>query len=119
MWYTIYGCETSHVMWYMIHVTECDCDPDGSQYNGQCDSHTDTEYGLEAGRCTCKTHVSGPRCDVCEDGYWNMNASNPDGCQGQFKLIYVKVKYDQGYFGWVRGKCTVHCSDMSFEDINT
>lgn len=58
----------------------CDCDPDGSQYDGNCDSHTDPAYGLEAGRCTCKLYVTGNRCDVCKDGHFNLTKNNPYGC---------------------------------------
>ncbi|XP_033744359.1 laminin subunit beta-2-like [Pecten maximus] len=58
----------------------CDCDPDGSQYGGNCDSHTDPAYGLEAGRCTCKLYVTGKRCDVCKDGHFNLTSNNEYGC---------------------------------------
>ncbi|CAH0562710.1 unnamed protein product [Brassicogethes aeneus] len=60
---------------------ECDCDPRGSLEGGICDSVTDPENGVEAGRCHCKTNVDGRRCDQCTNGFWNFTESNPDGCQ--------------------------------------
>lgn len=59
----------------------CDCDPSGSENKGQCESHDDPVSGLVAGRCVCKKHVTGKRCDSCTDGYWNMQHDNPAGCQ--------------------------------------
>ncbi|KAL5014853.1 hypothetical protein ScPMuIL_009123 [Solemya velum] len=59
----------------------CDCDPAGSMMNGECDSRTDPRYGLEAGRCHCKEHVEGRRCDTCVNGYWNLREGNELGCE--------------------------------------
>ena len=28
----------------------------------------------------CKGSVTGPRCDECMDGHFNLQSSNPDGC---------------------------------------
>ena len=64
----------------------CDCDPTGSEHQGECESHSDPEIGLEAGRCICKRYVDGPRCDMCKNGYWNLLADNPEGCEGTVKL---------------------------------
>ncbi|KAM8976348.1 laminin subunit beta-3 [Pelodytes ibericus] len=50
----------------------CDCDPEGSVGGGSCDSMT--------GRCTCKENVGGERCDQCKPGYYQISASNPQGC---------------------------------------
>ncbi|WAR26302.1 LAMB1-like protein [Mya arenaria] len=61
---------------------QCDCDPTGSLYDGECERMTDEELGLEAGRCNCKTYVTGRRCDSCIDGYWNLLDDNPNGCEG-------------------------------------
>ncbi|XP_074858922.1 laminin subunit gamma-2 [Carettochelys insculpta] len=50
----------------------CDCDPAGSM--GHCDS----------GRCVCKANVAGERCDRCKQGYYNLDAKNPEGCSQCF-----------------------------------
>ena len=62
-------------------VSACDCDPDGSEFGGECESRSDPVQGLVAGRCICKRFVSGRRCDTCQVGYWNLRADNPEGCE--------------------------------------
>src|SRR6218665_2071985 len=64
--------------------TECDCDPIGSEHGGECESRTDPDHDLIAGRCICKPHVEGRRCDVCRAGFWNMTTENLDGCERKF-----------------------------------
>ncbi|XP_059611859.1 laminin subunit beta-1 isoform X2 [Phlebotomus argentipes] len=59
----------------------CDCDPHGAVDDGICDSVTDPEYSIEAGACHCKANVKGRRCDLCKDGFWNLNPHNPYGCE--------------------------------------
>uniref|UniRef100_A0A4W6G1Q8 Laminin, beta 2 (laminin S) n=1 Tax=Lates calcarifer TaxID=8187 RepID=A0A4W6G1Q8_LATCA len=59
----------------------CDCDPDGSQNGGMCDSHTDASLGMVGGQCRCKANVEGPRCDKCKTGFFGLSADNPQGCQ--------------------------------------
>ncbi|CAL8324931.1 unnamed protein product [Merluccius merluccius] len=59
----------------------CDCDPDGSQNGGLCDSHTDRAQGTVGGQCRCKAHVEGPRCDRCRTGFFGLSADDPQGCQ--------------------------------------
>ncbi|KAE8752609.1 hypothetical protein FOCC_FOCC000731 [Frankliniella occidentalis] len=59
----------------------CDCDPRGSVDEGICDSRSDPENGLEAGKCHCKPNVDGRRCDRCKNGFWNFDENNADGCQ--------------------------------------
>lgn len=59
----------------------CDCDPTGSQYDGECENRDDDELNLVAGRCICKTYVTGRRCDQCQEGYWNLQEDSPDGCE--------------------------------------
>ena len=33
------------------------------------------------GQCSCKSKVTGRSCDKCVDGFFNLTASNPAGCQ--------------------------------------
>lgn len=61
-------------------TTACDCDPDGSQNGGICDSHTDPSLGIVGGQCRCKANVEGPRCDKCKAGFFGLSAENSEGC---------------------------------------
>ncbi|XP_039459916.1 laminin subunit beta-2 isoform X1 [Oreochromis aureus] len=83
-------CETCRPFYYKDPVKDirdprvcipCDCDPDGSQNGGMCDSHTDPSLGMVAGQCRCKTNVEGPRCDRCKTGFFGLSTDNPHGCQ--------------------------------------
>ncbi|XP_062837768.1 laminin subunit beta-4 isoform X2 [Anolis carolinensis] len=59
----------------------CDCDPEGTMYNGLCEDHTDPVLGTIAGQCRCKENVEGVRCDKCKPNYYGMSGSDPLGCQ--------------------------------------
>ncbi|XP_059581857.1 laminin subunit beta-4 isoform X1 [Alligator mississippiensis] len=59
----------------------CDCDPEGTLYSGQCESHTDRTLGSLAGRCLCKENVEGVHCDKCKPNYYGLSSGNPLGCQ--------------------------------------
>uniref|UniRef100_A0A3P8UVT8 Laminin, beta 2-like n=1 Tax=Cynoglossus semilaevis TaxID=244447 RepID=A0A3P8UVT8_CYNSE len=59
----------------------CDCDPDGSENGGMCDSHTEPSLGMVGGQCRCKANVEGPRCDRCKSGFFGLSAENLQGCQ--------------------------------------
>uniref|UniRef100_A0A146ME41 Laminin subunit beta-1 n=4 Tax=Lygus hesperus TaxID=30085 RepID=A0A146ME41_LYGHE len=56
---------------------ECKCYNDGTVDGGLCDSPS---IGNEP-MCHCKSKVTGNNCDHCLPGYWNLDPSNPDGCQ--------------------------------------
>lgn len=70
----------------------CDCDPDGSQNGGMCDSHTDPSLGMVGGQCRCKANVEGPRCDKCKTGFFGLSADNPQGCQRKYSICYNSHK---------------------------
>ena len=76
----------------LLMLLECDCDPHGSEENGLCDEYTEPELGLEAGKCHCKKHVEGRRCDHCKPGFWDLHENNPDGCKGKGTL---KVRFEK------------------------
>ncbi len=53
----------------------CDCHMPGVRDSGECASS-----GANAGLCSCKTFVTGRRCNECQDTYYNLTSSNSDGC---------------------------------------
>ncbi|XP_053114353.1 laminin subunit beta-4 isoform X2 [Hemicordylus capensis] len=59
----------------------CNCDPEGTLYNGLCESHTDPVLGTIAGQCHCKENVEGVRCDTCKPNYYGLSRINPLGCE--------------------------------------
>ncbi|GAB1608593.1 laminin subunit beta-1-like [Argonauta hians] len=59
----------------------CDCDPSGSEKGGECHGYTSNDGRYESGKCDCKRHVTGRRCDTCENGFWNLQKDNPTGCE--------------------------------------
>ena len=61
----------------------CDCEVAGSLDDGICDTMTNANIGLEAGKCRCKENVEGPRCDQCKAGFFGLSESNPKGCTGK------------------------------------
>ncbi|XP_069489379.1 laminin subunit beta-3 [Ambystoma mexicanum] len=50
----------------------CDCDPEGGVGGGDCEPPN--------GRCICKENTEGERCDRCKVGFYQISASNPQGC---------------------------------------
>uniref|UniRef100_A0A915JLN1 Laminin EGF-like domain-containing protein n=1 Tax=Romanomermis culicivorax TaxID=13658 RepID=A0A915JLN1_ROMCU len=53
---------------------ECGCSPSGT-LSGLVDCDD------VSGQCQCKAHVSGRNCTTCRPGYYNLDPSNPFGCQ--------------------------------------
>ncbi|XP_045392119.1 laminin subunit beta-3 [Lemur catta] len=51
----------------------CECDPDGAVPGLPCDPVT--------GKCVCKEHVQGERCDLCKPGFTGLAYANPQGCR--------------------------------------
>ncbi|XP_055581897.1 usherin [Falco cherrug] len=51
----------------------CDCYATGTENKSLlCDNI--------GGQCNCKRHVSGRQCNQCQEGFYNLQQSNPDGC---------------------------------------
>ncbi|XP_071954463.1 laminin subunit alpha-like [Antedon mediterranea] len=73
-------CEACNSGFYNFPTCEeCDCDPAGveelpGQPLGGCGAET-------KGACICKSFVEGRSCDTCRPLYWNLQLSNPDGCE--------------------------------------
>lgn len=74
-------------------IPACDCDPSGSLRNGECENTADPSRGVTAGQCICKNYVQGRRCDTCIDGYWNLKAENPGGCERK-SSDYFQLTFD-------------------------
>lgn len=49
----------------------CDCDDYGTVQGTECTK--------DQGQCECKPHVTGFKCDTCEDGYFNLQSG--EGCE--------------------------------------
>jgi laminin beta 1 len=60
------------------------CSKIGSLRDGRCDPVTDEAKGQVAGKCHCKPLVEGERCDRCKNGYFNLTAENPEGCERNY-----------------------------------
>ncbi|KAI8431212.1 hypothetical protein MSG28_001250 [Choristoneura fumiferana] len=50
---------------------QCSCSAEGTTAD-VCDQNT--------AQCYCKRHVRSQSCDTCKEEYFNLQASNPDGC---------------------------------------
>ncbi|KAL3228172.1 hypothetical protein MRX96_004084 [Rhipicephalus microplus] len=55
-------------------VPSCRCDNRGSTRQ-ECDARDN---------CPCKNNVQGKNCNRCKEGYFNLEASNPEGCSRCF-----------------------------------
>ncbi|CAF3518338.1 unnamed protein product [Rotaria socialis] len=59
-----------------IKCHACNCHPKGTQ------RHSDNsllQCNLQTGQCPCKSNVQARQCDLCENGYWNLNSDR--GCE--------------------------------------
>ncbi|OAF67093.1 hypothetical protein A3Q56_05169 [Intoshia linei] len=68
-------------MSHQFACVPCDCHIIGSLYDGECDGETNKELNSIAGKCHCKTNVTGHKCDMCKDGFWNLSQDNINGCE--------------------------------------
>ncbi|XP_013780127.1 laminin subunit gamma-1-like isoform X1 [Limulus polyphemus] len=55
----------------------CNCYPPGTLLEAVDNGILTCDLG--SGRCHCKPHVTGRQCDLCDDGYWNLDSGN--GCE--------------------------------------
>ena len=67
-------CSTPHCI-VCAYNRACACDLAGA-INDDCD--------LVSGQCTCRTNTRTRDCSQCADGTFNLQPSNPDGCQPCF-----------------------------------
>ncbi|XP_077990481.1 usherin-like [Glandiceps talaboti] len=51
----------------------CNCNLDGVVDGSDCEK--------VGGQCSCKQYVTGRQCDSCMPGFYNLLASNPNGCE--------------------------------------
>ena len=64
---------------YSVNVcSNCNCHLAGVTNSGDC-QRGDLTNG-DSGQCNCKLLTAGRTCDHCIDGFYNLSASNPDGC---------------------------------------
>uniref|UniRef100_A0A670J355 Laminin subunit beta 4 n=1 Tax=Podarcis muralis TaxID=64176 RepID=A0A670J355_PODMU len=79
----------------------CECDPEGTLYNGLCEDRTDPFLGTTAGQCHCKENVEGVHCDKCKPNYYGLSGSDPLGCQRMFFFLSFSSSspLKQGYWG--------------------
>ena len=64
-------------------LTACNCDPRGT-VGGSSSCGADS-----GGQCSCKVNVQSSLCDSCENMFFNLTESNPDGCQGTVHACVV------------------------------
>ncbi|RZB39130.1 laminin subunit alpha-1, partial [Asbolus verrucosus] len=92
----------------------CKCDPQGSKFP-TCDQNT--------GKCICKPHYKGRKCDQCESGYWKTNSTpctpcncNKDGslnnnCDPNTGICHCKIG--------VQGQKCDSCQPKHYGNIKT
>ena len=61
---------------FNVSALACNCSIAGAINAGECDDYT--------GQCSCKANVQSTKCDTCSEGHFNLQESNPDGCEGNF-----------------------------------
>ena len=58
----------------------CSCLAAGVTDSGDCRRGDNTD-GSGSGQCSCKSFVTGRSCNQCMEGYFNLSASIPEGCE--------------------------------------
>ena len=65
-----------------LFTSACNWDSVGGISVKECEGKSDPAEGLVAGRWICKTNFQGIRCNLCKPGYWNLQSTNSDRCEG-------------------------------------
>jgi dystroglycan 1 len=68
----------------------CECNPSGTIPNTLCDPDTQ--------QCQCKAYVQGLRCSTCQEGYFNLNQDNDEGCLKCFCMGIATQCTSSNYF---------------------
>ena len=79
-----------------LGCTSCSCSPRGT-VSGTRNCH------VQNGRCDCKNHVIGKKCQNCRDGYHGMKSQDIFGCKGNalIYLCFLLFPSVEAYFlGW-------------------
>ena len=84
-------------------VVACNCSVAGS-LNLQCNA---------TGYCDCKANVDGIQCDQCSEGFFNLDAGNSEGCEGDVMPGCVVDWQSCHVFGFY-----VACLCNSFGSVN-
>ncbi|XP_063394216.1 laminin subunit alpha [Cydia fagiglandana] len=71
---------------------QCSCNTDGTTED-VCDQDT--------AQCYCKKYVRSQACDVCQEEYFNLQASNPDGCTKCY-CFGRTTRCSSSYLTWVK-----------------
>lgn len=69
----------------ILYFSDCQCSKAGTLAGvNKCDMST--------GQCVCKPDVGGRDCDRCLDGFYNLQESNPYGCDCKFSFFNIKIQ---------------------------
>ena len=61
-----------------LACVQCDCDGAGITDEGDCSRNLG---GTDSGNCSCKHNTMGRDCSECLPSFYNLSASNQDGCE--------------------------------------
>ena len=62
-----------------LGCSSCGCSPRGTV--------SETRHcHMQSGRCDCKNHVIGKKCQNCQDGYHGMKSQDIFGCKGEMVI---------------------------------
>ena len=74
------NCDTCKDLYFNLQLLNpLGCDPCNCSKAGILNGITLCDKS--SGACLCKPTVEGRRCDVCKDGYYQLNVNNVFGCK--------------------------------------